>query len=328
MTARRVRATAPRALWRRLRERLAGRDDRGFVLLESIMALTVITIIMGAIGAEFVTAVASTSHQRDIQAAAQIGDSEAERVRSLHPSDLVLGRDATSVSNEFATAPTAVQPWLTTMNQISDSSATYPSGKTATLPTSASSAAPQTLQKPGATTYTVLDYLGQCYIPKTGTTCGAANSSGAIPYLRDVIAVTWTGSHCVPVCSYITSTLISATTDQTFKINQQLPPAPTLTNLNKTIAVNDTVSLQLTVDNGTGVAPFTWQMHSGSTLPTNLAISPTGLISGTVGGTRRHSDLEDRRHRCVPALGDDDTHVDRRTSAGCGHRCRPGQRHR
>ena len=288
-------ATALRAMWSALRTRLSRRhDDGGFVLLESIMALTVITIIMSAIGAEFVAAVASTTHQRDAQIAAQIGDSEAERIRSLHPSDLVLGRDATSVANEFLNAPTAVRPWLTTMNQISDSGASYPSGATATLPTSASSAAPQTLQKPSSITYTVLDYLGRCYIATNGTTCGKANTSGSIPYLRDVITVTWSGTRCTPLCSYVTSSLISATTDQTFKINQQLPAAPTLTNLTKTVAVNDTVSLQLTVDNGTGVAPFTWQVHTGSTLPTNLAISPTGLISGTVGGSRGHGDVEGR----------------------------------
>jgi type II secretory pathway pseudopilin PulG len=272
------------AWWARLRKR----SDEGFILLETIIALSVITIIMGAVGAEFVGAMASTTKQRSEQVAVQISDSEAERVRSLHASDLVTGRDAASVAAQFASAPTAVQPWLSTMNQISDSKATTGSGKTATLPTSASSAAPSSLQKPDNTTYTVLDYLGSCYIASGGTDCGKSKTAGSIPYMRDVIAVTWNGDGCDSTpCAYVTTTLLSATSDQTFQVNQQLPPAPTLTDLNETVAVGDTLTvddgtaIQLAVDDGKGVPPFTWALKTGSTLPTNLAMSPTGLISST-----------------------------------------------
>ncbi|MGH8861323.1 MAG: putative Ig domain-containing protein [Jatrophihabitantaceae bacterium] len=289
------RGGALRAICRSVRRRLTGRDDGGFMLLESMIAITVITIIMGAIGAEFVGAIASTNYQRAMQAAVQIGDSEAERARSLHASDLKLGRDATSVSQQFSNAPAVVQSWLSTMNQVSDAAAVYPSGATATLATSASASAPLTLQKPASITYTVLDYLGSCYIASHGAACQKSFASGAITYLRDVIAVTWTGPHCRPLCSYITSTLINSDPDQTFQVNQPLPAAPTLTDLSKTVAVGDvldaTTGVQLVVDNNTGVAPFTWQLTptppapAGNSLPTNLAVSPTGLISGTVGGS-------------------------------------------
>jgi type II secretory pathway pseudopilin PulG len=261
------------------------------MLLESIVAISVITIVMGAIGAEFVSAIASTSRQRAEQTAIQLSDSESERVRSLHPSDLVLGRDQTSVQRQFANAPSTVRPYLSSMNQTWDTHAPNNSGATATLPTAASAAAPVTIQKPANITYNVLDYLGTCYIPSSGSACQAdSTNSTDIPYLRDVIAVTWSDSRCASsVCAHVSALLISATPDQTFQVNQQLPPAPTLLSDPSfsnplTVAVGDAITpIQLAVDDGKGVAPFSWTVKSGA-LPANLSLSPTGLISGTVGG--------------------------------------------
>src|SRR5262249_37432964 len=74
-----------------------------------------------------------------------------------------------------------------------------------------------------------------------------------------------------------------------FKVNQPLPPAPTVTNLTETVAVGDVITsdapIQLTVDNGTGVAPFTWVRQTSTSFPSGLDVSPTGAITGTVGGS-------------------------------------------
>jgi type II secretory pathway pseudopilin PulG len=323
-----------RGRWFALLNRVRRRADDGFMLLESVIAISIITIVMGAVGAEFIGAIASTDSQRTTQTAIQLGDSEAERVRSIHPSDLVLGRDQTSVTQQFATAPKMLQPdpdkpdggWLAPMNPIWDSDAVFPSGRTATLPTFASSAAPITRQKPDQTTYTVLDYLGSCFMDVTTRKCNANRvHSEDIPYLRDVIAVTWTGAHCADgVCGHVTAVLISAQPDQTFQVHQPLPPAPIVQTVSSvaapntlapivrcpaesgghcpastglqpasqplsitaTLAVGDAITpQQLQITNDTGVAPFIWQVKTGTALPSGVLLSPVGLISGTVGGS-------------------------------------------
>src|SRR5664279_5841765 len=68
--------------------------DGGFILLESIISMAIITLIMSAVGAEFVNGMISTSQQRAQQGAVQLADSAVELVRALHPSDLLGGRDS------------------------------------------------------------------------------------------------------------------------------------------------------------------------------------------------------------------------------------------
>ena len=272
---------------RRVRQWLLRRargGDGGFILLESIIAIAVITVVMGAVGAEFVSGLISTSQQRVQQTAVQLADSAMEQIRALHPSDLVTGRGSTSVTNQFNAASAAVQPWLAQMDAAVDSQATALSGPTAAIPTS-----PFT-QKPGTVSYTLNEYLGWCSIRTTGSTaCVPPSSLGGVsatPFLRAVISVAWSGTRCgTSACTYVTSTLISTVTDRTFRINTAPYTAPIVVAPgNQSNAVNDTVSLQLNVQNGTGVPPFTWAVTAGS-LPAGLGLSPTGLISGTVGGS-------------------------------------------
>ncbi len=275
----------------RTRQRVALRAARaredGFILLESLIAITLITVVMGAVGTEYVSGLASTSRQRATQAAAQLADSNLEQVRALNPSDLVTGRGSTSVATEFGSAPSAVAPWLvsTSMDQAYDSSAAANSGTTTATTIFPTLGVAQTL---GTTTYTVTDYFGWCYLLTAGssTTCVQdALAPAGTQFIRTVVAVTWSASTCPSTgCAYVTSTVISSATDPTFKINQPLPAAPAVTNPGtQTVAVGDVVNLQLAVTSSTGVPPFVWS--STASLPTGLSISPAGLISGTVGGS-------------------------------------------
>ena len=272
---------------RRVRQWLLRRvssDDGGFILLEAIIAIAVITAVMGAVGAEFVSGLISTSQQRAQQTAVQLADSVMEQIRALHASDLVSGRDSASVTSQFNAAPAVVQPWLTKMDKAIDSKAAVGSGPSAAIPTTSFT------QKPGTVAYTINEYLGWCAVRTTGSTdCVAPSSLGSVSattYLRAVISVGWTGTRCgSSACTYVTSTLISTASDRTFRINSAPYSAPVVVAPgSQSNAVNDTVSLQLNVQNGTGVPPFTWAVASGS-LPTGLGLSPTGLISGTVGGS-------------------------------------------
>lgn len=281
--------TTPLVRWsRRLtaqaRQRVAqwvarGRDD-GFVLLESIIAISLITVIMGAIGTEYVAGLASTSRQRATQVAAQLADSALEQIRALSPTDLVHNHDTASVGAEFSSAPAAVQPWLANMTPATDASPAG-SGATAAIPTVG------VVQQPGTQAFTVTDYLGSCVLATSGssTSCVTPPAGTPAPYLRAVVAVTWTSSTCPAVgCAYVTATLISTAGDPLFKVNQPLPAAPIVENPgDQTSAVGDVVSLQLALQPGTGVPPFSWALAAG-VLPAGLSLSPAGLISGTVAG--------------------------------------------
>ncbi|MGH8963146.1 MAG: putative Ig domain-containing protein, partial [Jatrophihabitantaceae bacterium] len=212
--------------------------------------------------------------------------STVEDLRSRDANSLLVGRDASSVSAQFGSAQATsapVQSWLTAMNITKGVDTTAPagSGATAAVPTS------PTTQVEGKLTYSINQYLGYCYMATSSTDCVSAQpgSGSYATDIRAVVAVSWSAAHCTPTsCIYVTSTLISVDADPTFKINQPLPAAPVVVDPpSQTNAVNDQVSLQLNVQNSTGVVPFTWTvpLSGAGALPKGLTMSTTGLITGS-----------------------------------------------
>ncbi|HEX2901857.1 MAG TPA: Ig domain-containing protein [Jatrophihabitans sp.] len=259
-------------------------DDDGFVLLESIVSITLITVIMAALATLFITVIKVNNQQRARQSAVQVADTAVGGLRSLQPSDLVAGRTSSSVSTQWAAAPTSVQSWLASMQPASDTSVATP-----VLP------ATPTTQIVNNISYSTSVYLGWCWLdPSTSSGCAASGTASSVKYLRAVVAVTWQDSHCppassgdsTPTCVYVTSTLVSTAPDPVFNLNEAPPAVPIIVNPGSqtTYAVGDTVNLQLAVQNGTGVPTFTWVISAGS-LPPGLAMNPAGLISGTITGT-------------------------------------------
>jgi type II secretory pathway pseudopilin PulG len=275
------------ALRARLVRRLRGSADDGFVLLESMVAITIITIIMGALGVAFLGTMASASQQRAKQTAVQVADSTMANLRSIDPSSILSGRGQTSVSNQFSAGGgnPVVAPWLQSMDQAWDTSAALNSGTTTA--TAAVPTQPQTV-KPAQLAYSVSQYIGYCYLPSdaSSTDCvpKASVPAGKTPvqYLRAVVAVSWSAPHCTPTsCSYVSASLLSPSVNPIFKINQPLPAAPVLpATMALTYAVGDSVSYQFAVNSGTGVPSFTWALKSGS-LPNGLTLSVLGLLSGS-----------------------------------------------
>src|SRR5579875_409394 len=99
---------------RRLRSRFLPperRQDDGFVLLESIISISLITVIMAALAMLFVTVIQVNNLQRGRQVAVQVADNAVGYLRSLQPSDLVPGRTSAAVSAQWSAAPPAVQTW-------------------------------------------------------------------------------------------------------------------------------------------------------------------------------------------------------------------------
>jgi len=258
-----------------------GSTDGGFILLESLLSITLLAIIMAALTTFSITVTNSTNYQRQRQAAVQLANSTLEQVRGLTARDLSLGRTAAQTNAQFTAASTVVGPWLTSMTQTADPAATATSTPTLAVATSS------TLN---GTVFTSTSYLGWCSVPtdtSTGTDCTPASASTA-GYLRAVVAVTWAGTRCpAGTCTYVTSTLVSTDDDPVFVLKQAAPTAPVVTNPgNQASYVGDTSStagvtnlpLQLQLTTGTGVAPTTWQAVG---LPAGLTVNTTGLISGS-----------------------------------------------
>ena len=84
------------------------------------------------------------------------------------------------------------------------------------------------------------------------------------------MAVTWPSGNCGPYaqCAYVTSTLLSAAADPTFRINSAPYAAAADRRLGAlTNAVNDQVNVQLKLATGTGVPSFAWTLTSGRSRP-------------------------------------------------------------
>jgi type II secretory pathway pseudopilin PulG len=209
------------SLMRRFR---TGRDDRGFVLLESVIAIGLITVIMTAMTTFFVTTMNLSAKQRAQQAAVQLADSGIQKARSLGATGAYAGRNTTAVNTQWATAPATTAPvstWLTSMQKATDSSGSA----TVALPTTA------VTQNINNVDYSVNYYIGWCW--RTSAASGAAAACGPatsdIPLVRTVVAVTWAGQYCPSnACSYITASLLNGTADSAFNTNAPQPSAPTL----------------------------------------------------------------------------------------------------
>ena len=243
------------------------------MLLESVLSIALLSVMMAALTAFMITATDSTNGQRTRQVAVQVADTQLDLLAGIQSADLPLGRTKTLVDAQFAAAPLAVTPWLATMTRATDSRSS-----TLTIPMSESSVVTGTV-------YTLTTYLGWCSLPtqtSAGTDCTntAAATDAGLVYLRAVVAVTWSATGCPSgKCLYADAVLLSTADDPVFTLNQSPPSAAIIDNPgDQSSAVNDTIRLQLTLQENTGVPPYTWQVAN---LPAGLAMDTDGLITGT-----------------------------------------------
>ncbi len=268
--------------WVGRRLRRAGGDD-GFFLLESIVAIAILTIIMAALTAFFTETVHTTSLQRAKQTAVQVADAAVDSLRAVPATDLATGRDATSVDTQFSGASSNLKTTWLDPAVMKPSVDTSNSGASAVVPTT-----PTTTSLNG-TTFSVSKYVGDCAAPVgDAAACTTANltatpATSYVGYVRAVVAVAWPDSRCASnTCTYVTATLITKTvTDPTFNLNQAPNPAPVaLSPGNQTSVVGDVITgVQLTMKSGTGVPTATWT--STSTLPAGITLNPDGTFSGS-----------------------------------------------
>lgn len=287
----------PRRLAGRIRRSVRSRrpdSDSGFLLMEAIVAISVVTIVMSAVTALLVTVTQVTDHQRDQQAAARIAVSSLDKVRAIGAAGAVSGRDSTSATAQFTWAPASVShpatapdvaPWLSSMTVASDTSSAAGSGVSAAVPTSAVS------QVMNGRTFWVSYFVGYCWrdAGTGGGSCEKAQSAGAIQYVRVVVAVGWTGGSCANTwCDYVSATLLDGTGDPVFNFNQAAPTTPQLVQVPAQSSVlGDTVAgVQgisgcadpCAVSASDGAPPM---IFAATGLPPGLAMDSNGLVTGT-----------------------------------------------
>jgi prepilin-type N-terminal cleavage/methylation domain-containing protein len=269
-----MRAAPRRLLSRGRRDDLDRRrpDDGGFTIVEVLVAISLLGIVMTALTSFFVNTLSVASAQSGKQAAAKVAADAAERVRALKGSAVTAGRDKTSSDNQWASPVTGIAPYLTDMTEAYDPGAVFPTGATASLPTTA---VPVTVD---GVAYGQNWYVGTCWQPDTGGDCTAASNASYAMFYRVVVGVTWTERHCPgSACSYVVVSLVdSSSTDPVFNSNDTAT-APTVDNPGpQTSETTGPVSTQMTA---TGGAPtLIW---SATGLPTGLTVSSSGLITGT-----------------------------------------------
>jgi prepilin-type N-terminal cleavage/methylation domain-containing protein len=250
----------------------SARDEAGFTIVEVLVAISLLGIVMTALTSFFVNTLSVASAQSGKQAAAKVAADAAERVRAIKGSAVTAGRDKTSSDGQWASPVSGVAPYLTDMAEAYDPGATYPSGATASLPTTAVAVSVD------GVSYGQNWYVGKCWQPDTGGDCTATSNTNYAMYYRVVVAISYTERHCPSsTCSYVVVSLVnSSSTDPVFNSNDTAT-APTVDNPGaQTSETTGPVSTQMTA---TGGAPtLIW---SATGLPTGLTISSAGLVSGT-----------------------------------------------
>jgi prepilin-type N-terminal cleavage/methylation domain-containing protein len=265
------------------------RED-GFSLLETLVSISIVSIVMASVATFYVQTLAAVGKQRDVQTATQLAVDATERLRALQGTAVTAGRDEDSVGAQWqyakehwATPVSGVVDPLGQMAQAWDGSAVDGSGPTAVLPTVGRA------NTVNGTTFTQNWYVGKCWQLVAGGACTetappavSASLPPAAPtmvaFFRVVVAVTWPGRDCpANGCVYSLSTLINnASEEPTFNANAQAVAPRVVNPLAQVGDVTVPVTMQMASDGG--ALPVIWTAVG---LPTGLTITPSGLISGT-----------------------------------------------
>jgi prepilin-type N-terminal cleavage/methylation domain-containing protein len=204
-------------------------DDRGFTLVEVLVAAGLIGSVLIFSTAYFVGALSMTRYQSDKQAAAQLATDAMDRMRSMPGSTLATGRDAGTVTSQLRRLAHdgVLDEAIADIEPAVDLRAVTGAGRSAPLPTVTQ---PVTVH---GLTFGQDWLLGRCWVLDTGGDCTVLNKTQPNPVelLRVVVAITWTGRECPDNrCLFTTSTLVDSTIDEPFldlpTPTPTAPPAP------------------------------------------------------------------------------------------------------
>jgi prepilin-type N-terminal cleavage/methylation domain-containing protein len=200
------------------RRRTSTASDAGFSLMEVIVAVFILTIVMGAATAFFLNNAHSVGGQSQRQNAVYIADQQLEAVRSVPPAKLLLGRTSAAVTTLHATSGAS-----TFIAQDDTSGGNYDtaavSGSTQEIPTTQTKTV-------NSVAYTVRTFINRCWYDPTTELCGSTSSSTTTQEYRVTVAVTWTPTGnraCSGGCAYSAVALIDPNGDPKFNSNISHP---------------------------------------------------------------------------------------------------------
>jgi len=198
----------------RTRLRAASENDRGFSLIEVIVAMVILGILTTAALGLYITSIQSAATLQRREIAVTVASQAMESVAATPVAALYGGRSKAAVTAQWASNATASGLSQTVLNW----------DKSATLPVIV--AVPLTrLVSLSGTDFAVTTLIGTCYQraagPGAGGDCGVVSSPATsfTALERVMVVVTWTaGDACAGgSCRYETTTLIDSHADQQWK---------------------------------------------------------------------------------------------------------------
>jgi prepilin-type N-terminal cleavage/methylation domain-containing protein len=267
--------------------------DLGFTLVEVIIAIVLLALVSMAMLSLFIQAMKDSTGLDRRQAAVAVASQAMEVARTIPPQrsagdKLVSGRTQAAVNAQWTAASAAD---LSQTDKVWDASATVSSVPVLPLTTTTTVT---------GVTYTAANLVGSCRRPPAGGDCVRASSPTTdswVEMYRIIVHVTWAetgGASCSgSACSYSLASLVDPGRDPSFNLfatNASWPPAPVLTTLTATTAMNAAVTVDLADAVTSGATPLVattgtvTPSGTASVLPntTNVTVTPvTGFWSGT-----------------------------------------------
>ena len=194
------------------RTRRGRSPDGGFTLVESLVAIGVISVLMASLGTYFIATIKAGRQQAQIQAAVRIAQAGMESARGYGGPSLLAGRaqcgSCTNVDDYDMGYLDNTIRW--------DAPVT---GVTPTVPTPNFTTPGAPVVVNGVNFYRYF-LVGKCYlstpavtVPITRAVCGTTPTTG-VPMIRLVVGVTWTEASCVgSLCIRGATALFSADPD-------------------------------------------------------------------------------------------------------------------
>jgi prepilin-type N-terminal cleavage/methylation domain-containing protein len=189
------------------------RDDRGFTLIEVMVALGIVGTVMASLAVFFVRSSTTQHHQADTQVAAQLAAGSMDYVSQLPGANVLLGRTQAAVQAEWQAPAAAVYLDPARTELAWQDPALSASSAVQGLPTT-----PETIQlTTDSTPYQRWWYVGSCWQAKTGGDCTVVSTglrSLYVPMYRVVVAITWNAPDCgTTKCQYVAAMLTETTLD-------------------------------------------------------------------------------------------------------------------
>lgn len=263
--------------------------DAGFSLVETLTSIAIIGVVMTALTTFFVATTTTLNKQRGLQTAVRLAHDGVDLVRSLPGSAIVSGRGGLDVIAQLNQLKAGTIPGLNLPDLKSLLTSMQPAFdlKLGSLAASINPTLPivPELVKFNSTEFDRYWFVGSCTMPLGGDSCSLLSLPGTLlPFYRVVVAVTWDNDRACAstggVCSYVTQTLVSASsTDPIFNPSITVtPPLPDNPGNQSVDEVNVPMPLPLQMTATSAYPPLTW---SAENLPPGVTITPAGVISGT-----------------------------------------------